>query len=130
VKIEFTPTGGSKATLGDDSSRHTIEIESLGGGAVVQALQRFRAAAVVYAQRGLVSGELTFTASKSHADRATAVGFFKTEYGRLNGQGQLVITEAATTLTMDGVVLRGVQCVRFNGLRWTIRYTFAISTIT
>jgi hypothetical protein len=128
LKITFNP-GSGIVTLGDDSVKQTIQLEGFGGQSSEQVERLFRAANVARLPRGNVAGELMFTAEKSHADYATAVAFFKAQYLMLNGQGDAVMTEGATTLTMANAVLRGVQRASQIGKRWGIRYTFGITTI-
>lgn len=132
MKIEWTKTGGSVVTLGDDAARQTIVIESLGGQSLEQVERLFRATVVSRFARGNVAGEFVFTSAKSHADYGVALTFFKAEYARLNEAGSLVATQlpGPITLTMAGAILRGVQRVAQEGLRWHLRYTFGITTIT
>jgi hypothetical protein len=129
VQAVFT-VGGTPATLGDDAARHTIELEQLGGEALEQVEALLRGANPARFARGNVAGDCVFSAGKSHATRAAAIAFFLAEYARLNTQGSLVITEGSATLTLANAICRGVMVARINGLRWTLRYTFGITTIT
>lgn len=128
--VGFTPTGGSLATLGDDANKIATHIESIGGQSIDQVEPLDGAAAAVQFARGNVQGEFVFTAGKSHADRATAVNYFKAQFGKLNQKGSLVYTVDSATLTMAGAVLRAVTVADIVGLRWTIRYAFGITTVT
>lgn len=130
MKATWTPNGALTATLGDDSVKHTIVLEQIGGQSVDQVEQLFGAVAAAQFPRGNVAGELAFVAAKSHADYATALTFFQAEYARLNGQGSLVLTQGSATLTFAGAVLRGVERLPAQeGLRWHVRYRFGITTI-
>jgi len=130
VKAEWTPAGGGLATLGDDSVKHSMVLEQIGGASVEQVAGLFRAAAVKRFPRGNISGECIFTSAKSHATQAAAMAFFKAEYARLNGKGSLVLTEGAVTWTMADAMLTAVQVVQVVGLRFWIRYRFGIATIS
>lgn len=117
-------------TLGDDSADRFMELGSIGGAAVQQVEPLFRSASVLRIPRGNVAGECVFTVAQSHASRAAAATFLKGEYARINGQGSLVLTEGATTLTMANAVCSGVTLAGAVGLRWWVRYAFGITTIT
>ena len=116
-------------TLGDDSAKQTIVLESLGGQSVEQVSPLARGTAVQRFARGNVSGDVVFSSSKSHATRAAAASAWKSEYGRLNEVGTLVLTIDATTLTYAGAVLRSVVGIP-DGVRWTLRYTFGVTTVS
>jgi hypothetical protein len=130
MKAEWTPTGGSTATLGDDSVKHSIVLEDFGGQSLEQVVQLPRAASVARYARGNVAGVLVLVAAKSHADRATMMAAWKTEYARLNTKGELVLTEGITTWTMALATLVGVTRADCAGVRLAIRYRFNITTIT
>jgi hypothetical protein len=126
LKAEFP--GGT--TLGDDSVKHTIVLERIGGVSVEQVSTLFGGANVLRIAAGNVGGECVFTAAKSHATLDAALTFFKAEFARLNGTHSLVLTQGAVTLTMANAVCKAVEVVLVIGLRWSIRYTFGITTIT
>lgn len=132
MKATWTPSPGTLVILGEDAAatRHTIVLDQLSGQSQEQVEELFQADAVARFARGNVGGECVFTAEKSHATYGAALTFFKAEYARLDEQGTLVLTEGAVTLTMAGAVLRGVERATQTGLRWGIRYTFGITTIT
>src|SRR4051812_30381575 len=96
----FTPTGGSLATLVDHANKLEGQLEDLGGECLVNTEPVYGGASVAKFPQGNVNGQCVFTAAKSQADYATAAAYFKAEYARLNGQGALVVTIGATTLTM------------------------------
>jgi len=130
--IQFTPSGGSAATLGDDANKYQVVIEQLGGSSVVQNEPLYGANNPVLFARGNVGGELVFTSAKTYADYKTTFTQFKTEYGRLNQKGSLVITEDTVTVTLANVICKGVQRIwdaQRTGAHMGIRYTFAITTI-
>jgi len=116
-------------TLGDDGNKVHVKIEQLGGQAVEQVEQLAFASNAERIMRGNVSGDCIFTAGKSHADRGTALAYFKTNFGYIGQTGSLVITVDATTITMANATLRSVTAVEINGVRWMLRYTFGITTV-
>lgn len=126
----WTPTGGAAVTLIDDGSKVHGKLEQLGGQGEEQLDNLAFGANPSRLMRGNVAGDCVFTAAKSHADRGTALNYFKTNYGYIGQVGSLVITMDAATLTMAGATLKGVTVAEFNGVRWTLRYTFGITTIT
>ena len=129
--IVWTPAGGAAVTLADVAARHTAEIQGpLGGVAAEQVSRLFRGANPARFLRGNVAGQFVFVSAKAAADRGAMAAYFKTQYGYLNHAGALVVTIDATTLTMAGATLTGVEAVRFEGVRWPIKYTFGITTIT
>jgi hypothetical protein len=130
VKADWTPSGGSAVTLGDDSAARFIELGAIGGASQQQTEGLFRASHAKRFPRGNVAGECVFTVSQSHASRAAAMAFFKTEYARLNEQGSLVLTEGTSTITTANAVLNSVQLAGAIGLRWSIKYTFSTTTLT
>jgi len=134
VKIQFTPNAGLiPVTLGDDANRFAIVVEQLGGASLAQVEALAGGAHQAMFARGNVGGELIFRSSKSYASYHDTFAQFLTEYGRLNQQGSLVLTEGAITLTFASAILRGVQRLfdaHHSGAHMGIRYTFAISTIT
>jgi hypothetical protein len=131
VKAEWTSAtpAVAKVTLGDDSVKHTLELEAMSAAALEQVATYFRGANATRIPRGNISGEVVFVAAKSHATIDAAGTFWKAEYGRLNQKGKLELTFTETVLTFDNATLRAVQ-VQPIGLRWRIRYTFGTSTMT
>jgi hypothetical protein len=133
MNIQFTPADGSPATLGDDAAKFAVVVEQLGGSCIAQVESLAGAANLALFTRGNVGGEFVFRSSKTYADYQTTFAQFLAEYGRLNQQGTLVITEGSVTLTLTNVILRAVQRLfdaQHSGARMGIRYTFAITTIT
>lgn len=132
MKITWTSSAPAlgATTLVDDSVKITGVIESLGGESVCQTEPLYGAATVANFARGNVRGQFSFTARKSHATRDLAMLYLAGEYGRLNQAGTIIITQDSTTLTFAKAVLRGVNLVKPNGLEFTLRYTFEITTIT
>jgi hypothetical protein len=134
MKIVFTPTGGSTATLADHTASPPINalIEQWGGQSAVQTEKRYGQSAEVDFPRGNVGGEFVFTAGCSYSNYDGPIDAFVTAFGLLNGQGTLVVTPTPgdTTATMAGAVLRDVHRVLLNGHRLELRYTFKITTIT
>lgn len=86
-------------------------------------------ATVFQADRGNTRGPCIFTAATSHADRPTAMAYFKTQQGYRGKTGTLVFTEAATTITMSGI-LKSAMATRIVGVRWYIRYVFQITSVS
>lgn len=130
--IQFTPSGGSVATLGDDANKFAVVIEQLGGQSVLQNDPLYGAGNPLLNLRGNVAGELVFTSAKSYADYKTTFTQFKTEYGRLNQKGSLVITQDTETVTFANAVCKGVQRIfdaQKTGTHMGIRYTFAITSV-
>jgi len=133
MNIQFTPIGGSAATLGDDATKFAVVVEQLGGACLAQVEALAGGANLALFTRGNVGGEFIFCSSKTYADYETTFTQFLTEYGRLNQQGTLALTEGMVTLTFANVILRAVQRIfdaQHSGARMGIRYTFAITTIT
>jgi hypothetical protein len=133
MRIEFTPTGGSAATLGDDASKFAVVVEQLGGSCLAQVEALAGGANPALFTRGNVGGEFIFRSSKTYSDYETTFTQFLAEYARLNQQGALVLTEGAVTLTFANVIVRAVQRIfdaQHSGARMGVRYTFAITTIT
>jgi hypothetical protein len=134
LKIIFTPTGGSPATLADHTASPAINavIEQWGGQCVVQTEKRYGQSAEIDFPRGNVGGDFVFTAGCSYDDYDDTLAAFVTAFGLLNLQGALVVTyiPGATTATMPNAVLRDVRRTVLNGLRLELRYTFKITTIT
>lgn len=134
MKIQFTPnTGLIPVTLGDDASKFAIVVEQLGGASIAQVESLAGGAHQALFARGNVGGEFVFRSAKSYASYHATFAQFLIEYGRLNQQGSLVLTEGAVTLTFANVILRGVQRLfdaQHSGAHMGIRYTFAITTIT
>jgi hypothetical protein len=130
--IQFTPAGGSAATLGDDANKYVVVIEQLGGESRVQIEPLYRAPNPLPLVRDNISGEFVFTSAKTYADYKTTFTQFKTEYARLNKQGSLVLTQDAVTLTFANAICRGVRRIwdaQRCGEHMGIRYTFAITTV-
>lgn len=131
--IQFTPSGGILPnTLGDDANKFAVVVEQIGGSSILQSEALAGGANVVLFARGNVGGEFVFRSSKTYADYQTTFSQFRTEYGRLNQKGTLIIVESATVLTMAGAVLKSVQRLfdgQSAGTRMSIRYNFAITTI-
>ncbi len=133
MKIQFTPTGGSAATLGDDAAKFAVVVEQLGGACIAQVEALAGGANLALYTRGNVGGEFIFSSSKTYADYETTFTQFLAEYARLNQQGALVLTEGAVTMTFANVIVRAVQRIfdaQHSGARMGVRYTFAITTIT
>ena len=130
MKAEFTPTGGSAATLVDDANRLFGQVLDLSAGAVEQVTPLFRAAAPARFMRGNVSGQVVFAAWSSFATVALAAAYLKAELARLNGAGSLVLTFGVTTVTFAGATLRQVAREEWDGVFVRVRYTFGITTIT
>jgi hypothetical protein len=129
MKADFTPAGGSLANLGDDSLKWAVVLEQLGRKIEEQVDALAFSAVVSRIPRGNAQGECVFTAAKSHASQDAAASFFATEVGRVNGQGSLVLTFTAHTLTMANAVLGSVEKVESRGVWWQIRYRFGITTV-
>lgn len=117
------------ATLGDDSVKVAMKMEQIGLQIVEQVENLFQAAAVFRAPRGNAAGDCIFTCHKTHATRAAAATYFLGEVARINQQGTLVLSFDATDVTLALATLRSVVVADFNGLSWTLRYTFGVRTI-
>jgi hypothetical protein len=138
VICTWTPTGLSAVIIGDDfgsagagsPGKVRTKLEQLGGMGLEQVQRLAFGANPFRAMRGNVAGDCVFTARKSHADRATAMNYFKTNYGYIGQMGTLVLAQDAASLTMANATFRGVIVAEFNGLEWTLRYTFGMTTIT
>lgn len=132
MNIQFTPAGGSPATLGDDAAKFAVVVEQLGGSCIAQLEPLAGSHNLALITRGNVGGEFVFRSSKTYSDYQTTFTQFLAEYSRLNAQGALVVTEGAVTITFANAILRAVQRIfdaQHSGTRMGIRYTFAISTI-
>lgn len=130
MKVEWTPTGGSLVTLGDDASRHVVQIEGVGAACIEQVSQLVRGSNPLRFNRGNVAGEFSFSSSKSYASYDAAAGAWLTLHAALNATGSLVVTFSSETWTFAGACLRSVQVVRTNGLHWTFRFSFGTTTCT
>jgi hypothetical protein len=127
--VQFTPSGGSTVTLGDDSVKNLVTIERLGTTAQQQVAALFEAEEVLRIPRGNLSGECVFIAEKSHDSITSAITYFRGEVARANQKGALVFSKGATTLTMNNAFLVDVSVVRILGVLWAIRYSFGIGKI-
>jgi hypothetical protein len=134
--IQFTPNGGLiPATLGDDANKFGVTIEQLGGSALAQIETLAGGGFPAQFPRGNVSGDFVFRSTKTYPDNKTTFSTFKTQYGWLNQQGTLILTEGgagAVTLVFVGAILRNLQRPFDSanaGARMSLRYTFAITTI-
>ena len=133
MNIQFMPTEGSVVTLGDDAVKFAVAVEQLGGASIAQVESLAGGANLALFPRGNIGGEFIFRSSKTYASYQETFSQFHTEYGRLNQQGALVLTEGAITLTFASAILRTVHRIfdaHHSGARMGIRYTFAITTIT
>jgi hypothetical protein len=132
VKIEFT-VSSTTATLGDDANKFAVVLEQLGGASIAQNDLLAGGTSPALFPRGNVGGDFVFRSAKSYTDYQTTFAQFKTEYSRLNQQGTLKLTEGGTALTFSNAILKGVQRIfdaQSSGVHMSIRYTFAITTIT
>jgi hypothetical protein len=132
MNIQFTPAGGSPVTLGNDAAKFALVAERLGGSCIAQVESLAGSPNLALYTRGNIGGEFIFRSSKTYADYQTTFTQFLAEYGRLNQQGTIVLTEGSVTLTFANVILRAVQRIfdaQHSGTHMGIRYTFAITTI-
>lgn len=131
MKAEWTPTGGSLVTLGDDANQATILIGDFGGAAALQEEPLFRGPNRAQFARGNVGGRFTMTVIKTHASRAALLEYIVQEYGRLNQTGQLELTEGATSLALNDAILTGVarNAGLSLGIRLALDYQFAITSM-
>ena len=128
--ITFTPTGGSPTALGNDSLKWTVKLEQLGAQSLENVVQMFQGATVLRLALGNQAGEFVFTSAQSLSTRDAAAQFFQGKLGLLNSVGSLVLTFDSQTLTMANAVCKAITVAEFNGTRWTLRYSFGITTIT
>lgn len=133
MKLQFTPNSElTPVTLGDDASKFAIVVEQLAGASIAQIEALAGGANPGLFTRGNIVGEFVFRSSKTYANYHETFAQFQAEYGRLNQQGTLVLTEGAVTLTFSNAILRAVQRIfdaQHSGARMGVRYTFAITTI-
>lgn len=131
--IQFTPNGGLlPVTLGDDASKFAIIIEQLGGASIaqVEALAGGNNPAIF--GRGNIGGDFSFRSSKTYATYQATFAQFLIEYGRMNQQGLLVLTEGTVTMHFANAILKAVNRIfdaQHSGAHMGMRYTFAITTI-
>lgn len=127
----FTPTGGGEITLGDDGNRIPIKMEPPLGLQDAEQKDELAFAAAPFIQgRGNTQGACVFTVEKSHADEDTALAYAKTQQGYRSQWGVLVLTmRSGGTMTMTAY-LHSAIVVMMRGVRWGIRYTFTITTMT
>jgi len=130
MKIEWTPSGGSKVTLGDDASRQTVRLLAMGGQVEAQVAGLFRGTYPYVAGRGNVSGVLECEVSQSYASYDAALDGYKTEYGRIGQEGTLKLTEGAKSVSFTGALLRAVERSGQVGLRWSYRYSFVTKGVS
>jgi hypothetical protein len=134
MQIQFTSnTDLIAVTLGDDASKFAIVVEQFAGASIAQVEALAGGANPVLLPQGNIGGEFIFRSSKTYATYHETFAQFLAEYGRLNQQGALVLTEGSVTITFANAVLKGVQRIfdaQNSGARMGIRYTFAITTIT
>jgi hypothetical protein len=133
MQIQFTPnTDLTPVTLGDDASKFAIVVEQLAGVSIAQVEALAGGANPALFPQGNIGGEFIFRSSKSYATYHETFAQFQAEYGRLNQQGALVLTEGDVTLTFANALLKAVQRIfdaQNSGARMGIRYTFSITTI-
>lgn len=132
MNLIWTAAGGSAVTLGDDSAKKTILVESgPGGQAQVQVAQFFRGTNPALYARGNAQGQFVFTVTQTFGSQDLANAFLKAEYARIGQQGSLAWGRGeSTTFTMANAVLRAVMPARINGVQVQMRYTFDITTLT
>lgn len=130
MNLIWTPTGGTAVTLGDDSAKKTILVESLGGQSKVQPAEFFRGNNPALYPRGNTAGQFVFTVTQTFATTDLASAYIKTEYGRLNQQGSLAWGRAGTTFTFALAVLKNVATAKINGVQIVMRYTLEFTTLT
>lgn len=128
MKIEWTPSGGSLVTLGNDASKHVILIEGLTAACAEQVAPLVRGTNPLRFNRGNVAGEFSFSSSKSYASYDAAAGAWLTYHASLNALGSLVVTFSTETWTFADACLRSVSLVRINGAFWTFRFNFGVTT--
>ena len=128
MTIVFTPSGGSATTLVDDINMPRGHIEQLGGKSVVNVIPLANGTNPYLQLLGNVSGEFVFTGLQSFATRILALSQFATWYNLLNDQGLLVVTQDSHTLTFANAALHDVRLVKADGLAWTVRFSFLITT--
>ena len=115
------------------AARFAVVVEQLGGSCIAQVESLAGSPNLALFTRGNVGGEFIFCSSKTYTDYQTTFTQFLAEYGRLNQQGALIVTEGSVTLTLANVILRAVQRIfnaQHSGTHMGIRYTFAITTIS
>ena len=135
MKITWQPTGAATpTTLGDDATKHTIEIGEFGGEVVAQVDPLARGANPFVKDRGNVSGAFTFVATQSYADLDAALVALANAYALLshaNGCiGALVWTRSTTIKTFNSALLQSVRLAGINGVRVSIGYKFLLRTVT
>lgn len=130
MNITFTPTGGSAATLGDDPTKWFIQLEQGGAVAIEQVVPLLQSPSPSRQLLGNVSGDEVFTVKHSHASRDAAATYYKGQRATIGTQGSLVMTFTSTTFTFALANLRGVMAIERDGLLWTLRYTFGVTTMT
>lgn len=132
MKIEWTKTGGSVVTLGDDtaSPRNTIRIGAWGGSAQIQQEPLLGSTHPFVCPRGNVAGSFSFAATKSHATLDAAVEAFFNEFARCGEQGELKITTTTKVITYTLATLQSVRRGDKDGVRLEIAYDFLIRSGT
>lgn len=129
--ITWQPAGaGAPITLCDLLSAHAITVEQIGGQSMEEVVPMFQAANPQRLALGNVAGDLVFTDGYTYASRAAALNGAKTAYLYLNGVGTLILTVDTATMTFANAVCKGLRAAQIQGLRWVLRYTFGITTIT
>jgi hypothetical protein len=130
--VVWTPTGGAATTLFDITvARQVIELQNPGNAEAVEQVDDLAfASAASRLMRGNVKGEVEFSVATSYADVATAAADFKAKRALVNGMGSLVITIGATTLTYANATLRSLRPRKTEGVRWTLGFSFGVTTVT
>jgi hypothetical protein len=132
VKADWTPSGGGATNLGDDANKYTMELEQLGLASIVQVDPLYGSTTPFIAARGNNQGECIFASAKSFASIDAGAQDSASKIALIGASGSLVLTFNAHTLTMNATLrdARRVVSEDARGVRWKLRYTFEITTMT
>lgn len=130
--ITFKPNGSADpVTLADDANKLTTEFGEASQECVVQKTPLAGSPVPFQAPRGNVSGQFTFTTTNSYPTLDDMIAAMKAAFLFTGLQGQLVLARGASTMTMDGAILRKVsRAPGSDGVMLKLNYIFDITTVS
>jgi len=130
MNLVWTPSGGSAVTLGDDSSKKTVIVETLDLPSLVQKILYFRGTVPQLAPRGGDEGSFVAVIQQSFTTTDLASAYIKSEFARVNQAGSLAWGRVATTFTFNGAVIQRVTLAELAGVKIRMRYSFGFASMS
>ena len=133
MKIAFAQGKDAAATLADNGRGDAIVIEAWGVDGVVEKVPMADSPTKLLLSHQNVDGPFTFAVRLSPFDTVDeAAAYFAQEAARQGIQDRVTIENGAGAVIaiMDDALLQSVHRVAWKSVDLTIRYTFAITTIT